>query len=207
LSYKPSDLYLGVVDLFGILLPGALAALLFLDVGQRYIFNDELVPRLHGDFETIAAFVVGSYLLGLFADAIGSLGLDWLTDRTYRTRKLKAHAALMSQVAWLRKQELGRDTQLTSDFRWARASVYTRTLEGTRAIERLEASAKLFRSVTVVLVAATVKLALEGHPLAALVSLSLGALVLSRTAVQRWQRDKSTFEYYLISNPKTRKDQ
>jgi hypothetical protein len=200
MNYKPSDLYLGVVDLFGILLPGALACLLFLDIAQRWIFNDSLLPKLHGDVQLVAAFVIGAYLLGLITDAIGSVGLDWLTDRLYRRKKEKAHDSLVARARSIRTAELGGDVQLTSEFRWARASVYARSPEGARAIERLEANAKLFRSVTVVLVVACVKFSVQGLFVAALLSLGVAVLTLSRTAVQRWQRDKTTFEYYVVAS-------
>src|SRR6266851_6078311 len=198
MSYKPSDFFLGVIDLFGILIPGAVACLLFLDVAQHDIFNDHLLPQLRGDVPAAAAFLVAAYLLGLVADALGSVSLDWLTDRLYRNRKEAAHGLLIGRAKTIRVAELGSDEGMTSGFRWARVSVYATSPEGTRAVERLEASAKLFRSLTVVLVAACVKFAVAGFVVAALVSLAVAALTLSRTAVQRWQRDKAAFEYYMV---------
>jgi hypothetical protein len=90
----------------------------------------------------------------------------------------------------------------TSDFRWARLWVTKHSPEGRTAVERLEASAKLFRGLTVAFLFGGLWFGLGRYAFGlqprwdvCLVSLGLACLWLYRDAVKRWQRDKTAFEY------------
>jgi len=90
---KPTDFFVGVIDLFAILLPGAILAF----VTQKTLeFSkvqwsaegawanklDDYLP--HGEVASWALFLVISYVFGHFIFAIGSLLLDDLYDQTYK---------------------------------------------------------------------------------------------------------------------------
>ena len=198
MPYKPSDFFLGVVELYGVLLPGAALAFLF-SADASSIFNGRILPRLNGPAEVGVAFVVASYILGQGLDAIGSLVLDWFTDWSYKDRKLKASPKLVAEAEKIRRGMLGDNQDMVSGFRWARTCVALLSPEGTRAVERLEAEAKFFRSLTVLLVIAAIKFAVSGAVVLAVAGLAFGGLALARTAVERWQRNKTTYEFFIAT--------
>lgn len=80
---KPGDFYLGVLDFFGALLPGAvtLGAAVFLDIPLR--LPSEIGRGLDGPGTRIAVFLVLSYVVGQVANGIGSIILDLFYDLLY----------------------------------------------------------------------------------------------------------------------------
>lgn len=95
---KPSDFFLGVTDLFSVLLPGAaltyVLARLELHEVELGRMNDGL-GLLHWSANTsgYVAFLVLSYLVGHGTDMLGSVALDGLYDITY------AHLKRSKQVS------------------------------------------------------------------------------------------------------------
>jgi hypothetical protein len=196
MSYKPSDFYVGVVELFGVFLPGAALAFLF-SADASALLNGRILPKLSGGFEVAVAFLVVSYILGEGMDAVGSIVLDWFTDWAYKDRKAKTSPKLMAEATKAREAMLGQNQDMVSGFRWSRTIVALMSPEGTRAIERLEAEAKFFRSLTLLFAIAAIKFFLSGA-----VAFGLGAIVfsgfaLARTAVERWQRNKTAYELFI----------
>jgi hypothetical protein len=198
LSLKPGDFFVSVVDFFGILVPGALLALLILAPAQRYLFNGEVLPHVDGEPATTGLFLVMAYVCGQATEAVGSFLLDWVTDHTYRASKAKSSQALIERVRELRKQIIGDAGIVQSDFRWARLWVRTTSPEGFAAIERLGANAKFFRGLAVVFAIGALLFLYEGHIGLAIAAALLFLLWLYRDAVQRWQRDKAAFEYVIV---------
>ena len=76
---EPADLFIGVVDLFAILLPGAVLAALLGNVGYERLIGD-LLPTLTTDAAKWLAFAIASYFLGHFLVLIGA-AFDPLYDR------------------------------------------------------------------------------------------------------------------------------
>ncbi len=196
---KPGDFFLGVVELFGILLPGAILAFLLAGPAAS-MFDGRVLPGLTGDVQRGAAFLVAAYVLGQGLDALGSLVLDPLTNRLYREGRVREHRRLFARARAVRDGELGSHASMeVSAFRWARTQVALRSPDGARAVERLEAEAKFFRSLTLVLAVAAVRFAFAGVlPLAIGLALFAG-LSATRTAIERWQRDKTALEFYVAS--------
>lgn len=200
-SFKPGDFYVGLVDFFGVMLPGALLTLLGFDASDAYLFNGRFMPVLHGELAVGAAFLGASFLLGKAADALGSVMFDWLTDRTYRSWKADAHKSLIAKAAAVRQRHLGEEHRdMVSEFRWARVAVRETSPSGALAVERLEASSKLLRGLTIFLLIAAGKFFWLGSPIAGLITLLLAPLALWRCAVERWQRDKTALEHYVAHN-------
>lgn len=78
---KPSDFFVGVIDFFAILLPGALLTVLLLSAGEGLL---DLVGEPRGTTERWAAFLVAAYVLGHLLQAFGGLFLDPIYDCLYR---------------------------------------------------------------------------------------------------------------------------
>jgi hypothetical protein len=80
MNMKPSDLFVGVIDFFSTLVPGAIAA---------FFLSSEMPtpagwPSIeHGSAEGWVVFAVVAYVLGHLIAAVGSALLDPLYDRVY----------------------------------------------------------------------------------------------------------------------------
>jgi hypothetical protein len=72
---KPSDFFVGVMDFFAILLPGALVTAL-LDVSENAL---DFAGDRPGSTERWAAFLAAAYVLGHVLHAAGALLLDRFT--------------------------------------------------------------------------------------------------------------------------------
>ena len=91
MDYKPSDLFVSVVDVFAILLPGALLAFVMKDVAAQYVFGTVIPPIKPDDnVQNWVAFVFAAYLLGHFIFLVGAF-LDHRAYDPFRRRWLSAH--------------------------------------------------------------------------------------------------------------------
>src|SRR4051812_4558957 len=95
---KPSDFFLGVTDLFSILLPGAALTYVLAGLELHEISigrASDTLGLLHWSASTpgYVAFLVLSFLVGHGTDMMGSLALDGVYDLTY------AHLKRSTQVS------------------------------------------------------------------------------------------------------------
>jgi len=156
---KPAEFFIGLVDLFSILLPGGIAT-----VGLYGLY---LSARPGPDFGILQrgfpegsywpfwlALAVASYLLGHFIFLLGSVSLDNLYDAIYRRRKRESDAiqnrarTLLSTVMGLQRDEVD------SALQWATTFGRMRVPSAMVEVDRLEADSKFFRSLSVLLVLA-----------------------------------------------------
>jgi len=82
MDYKPVDLFVGVVEFFSILLPGA-----FLTFMVAHLVSHQLLdvfPELTNSTVAWAAFVFASYFLGHVVYGLAALPLNYLYAKTYR---------------------------------------------------------------------------------------------------------------------------
>ena len=162
---KPGELYLGVLDFFAVILPGAIAAAILEHALGAAVFGTVLtVPK--SETAQWAAFLVSAYLLGHLIFLVGSW-VDPLygrlrsrfAEREYHWvfRVLGLPESLKSnQKAFLRATAI-RDSLLTVDdrhavntFQWARAVLIAKSPAAAADVQRLEADSKFFRSFLVV---------------------------------------------------------
>jgi hypothetical protein len=170
---KPSEFFVGVVDLFSIILPGGVLTFAL----QRSLSDQETFKNVCGDLHDAAgwaAFLIASYILGHFIFAVGSLLLDDVYDTTYRViageslDKLNAavkgplgfpptgsgssadHALEASKKSgndlrpvWRRSDPIPGGSAVN----WATAFVRTRNGAAAAEIDRAEADGKFFRSL------------------------------------------------------------
>jgi hypothetical protein len=79
---KPSDAFLGVIDFFSTLVPGAIA--LFLLIDQSWLHRPEGWPVIvRGSTEGWVVFLVSAYVIGHVIASLGSMLFDRLYDRVY----------------------------------------------------------------------------------------------------------------------------
>lgn len=158
---KPAEFFIGLVDFFAILLPGAIATGILVQLTKtnsalhsfyhQSIFG-EIPPGQY--WPRWIAFAVISYLLGHFIFLIGSASLDNLYDRTYKlVHKDKEEAGkLQGRAEILLYTALGIPKgEVKSTYQWTRVYARLRTPATSLEIDRYEADSKFFRSLTVLL--------------------------------------------------------
>lgn len=197
MDYKPSDLLIGIVDFFAILLPGALLSLLGLKLARSHIFNSTVLPEITGEAQGWAAFIFFSYLLGHFIFLVGS-HLDSLYDSTYRKYKIRKGHELLDYVIETKKKQLGEENEnMINAYKWARANVQLRNPQAGSEISRLEADSKFFRSLIVVLFIMCIALLFKSAWLQSAICFLLMLLSFWRCFEQRWKFTTLTYQYFV----------
>ncbi len=177
MNYKPSDLFVGIVDFFSVLLPGAVLAFA-LQLAKVGFIESQLAHR--SPQTKWIVFVLASYLLGHFVFLIGAAFLDDLYDATYvKRQQAKRGARLLKHAASIKRAALQDAHKIENNFKWARAFIKLKKPEMAADIDRLEANSKFFRSLTVV--------AGAGWILIGYYTQSLTALLLSASVILLWE--------------------
>lgn len=103
MNFEPQKFFIGVIDLFSVLLPGAVLTFLLKDpLWQILVCNTKpqachlAEPGYPGGAEGVAIFLITSYLLGHFIFLIGSAALD---DHIYDPVKAATFADQVRNVA------------------------------------------------------------------------------------------------------------
>lgn len=142
MGYKPADFYIGVIDFFGVLVPGAV--LLFL---YRERLPGALALGLKGEQTVIvwAAFLVGSYVLGHFL-----LGIGVPLNKLLRFFKSEAKDKFYNEVKDAIKLPPGMRKKRSDAFHRAYSFLQLNNPSAVAEIERQMADYKLFRGLTLV---------------------------------------------------------
>lgn len=82
-GYKPSDFFIGIIDFFSVILPGALLTFILLPYKQQ-LFNGHVLPVIEPGTSSWMAFFIVSYILGYMVSVFGGF-LDELADPTSET--------------------------------------------------------------------------------------------------------------------------
>ena len=155
---KPSDLLIGVIDVFAILLPGVVAAFFIAEAWKKIPEKPEtpfFVELL------VAGFILGQGLHGIggFLDSI-------LYDRLFRLRGLNADERINRFLKWryfrandelfrlaVAETKHGSSVEIKSPpggmYQWARVWLRLHSPEATAELDRLEADSKCFRNLSV----------------------------------------------------------
>jgi hypothetical protein len=216
---KPSDFFIGVLEFFAILLPGACLTYLI----QPFIIKSAPVSWLPSDkTQGWIVFLVLAYVAGHLMHAVGSWILDdYVYGRFYVPRWRSAHSraakwANKHDSSNLRKDSKAAQTLLarvyftnkvnpegTNFYDWCLSEVRMKSPAGAAEVDRLQADSKFFRSMVLVFLVATLISILNG-----LLWLSIGFIALTIFAVWRfcnlrWTATKRVYEYFLILHPPT----
>jgi hypothetical protein len=149
MDYKPSDVFIGVIDLFAIFIPGALATYLLRDT----LLEQAKTLKLTGlDTSPVSwvAFFVGACVFGHLLFLMGSF-LDFAYDPLRRWIKPLKKDLLYQEARSIRNQLLAEKADIVNPYKFAKAVLGLESAHPIEEIARLEADSKFFRSLFVVL--------------------------------------------------------
>ena len=176
MNFDPQKFFIGLMDFFSILLPGALLTYLLMGEVGPVVLGDRYA-KLTGA-EAWAAFLFASYLLGHLVFLLGSWldGIyDWLRDRTLnrQVRQVARSGRLSSwpirmcvSLVFKRERNLAVDRAVKikehalvplqakdaiNTFQWSKAWLNAESPASLAVVQRFEADSKFFRCFTVVL--------------------------------------------------------
>jgi hypothetical protein len=207
-DWKPGDAYVGVVELFAILLPGAmLTAAIVVAIGA------DAVPQLDPLFASPAAgwvaFVLSAYALGHFVFLV-SARIDKPIYDTYRERtwpKDQDHAykratalrcAHFPDVAYSLDGPGAPGDIPMNTFNWAQAILMLEAPAAFADVQRYEADSKFFRSLIVVLPLCGLLLGTQGLWWPLLPLAGLAVLSFLRYAERRYKSTQWAFRYVIV---------
>jgi hypothetical protein len=201
-TYKPSDVFIGVLEFFGIILPGAVLVFLLQDIIAP-VFQP-LVPHLDNELPRWIAFLFASYIAGHFLHSLGFLLDRFLYDNLYSSlqfAKKKGSDFLLSRAKQIIVSRYGvssEDIDHMNIFMWAGSVVRTLNLAASQELDRGGAESKFFRSwFYVFFVGFVLSLVHQSIP-SAIICFVLTFLSLWRFMDLRWKNAQLTYEYFLI---------
>ncbi len=149
MAYKPVDFFVGAVDIFAVLMPGAV----FTAVSASLLTDDLLgiaVPTATNTVEFWVAFGVGSYLFGHLLFAAGSI-LDSVIYAPVRKKLIPPRSDLAYNAAdRIKTNELGEHNAAMNTYQYCRSILDLNDPSAASQIRRLEADSKFFRSMAVI---------------------------------------------------------
>ncbi len=194
---KPADFYLGVTVLLGVVVPGALLALILMPSKDDVFGTHGLFPSIPGaQAGAWIAFAVAAYLLGQIAYTLGSLISEpfedtWEKLPMFRPKTSASLASLRKEASKL-ANELGIESRETLA---ARDYVRINSPAAFLASERMESEYKLFRSLAVVLAIG----ALVSHSWpTSLIEFVLAVVVWWLFLMRRIQRLEADFRFFVL---------
>ena len=177
MNFEPQKFFIGLMDFFSILLPGALLTYLAMDEVGPVVLGCDRYQDLT-DAKGVAAFLVASYLVGHLVFLLGSwldLPYDWLRRRSLNKQIIRlAHRRTLSPwfvraLSWMvfkqeqdlavscagkiKEQALGalQAKDAINTFQWSKAWLNAQSPASLAVVQRFEADSKFFRCFTVVL--------------------------------------------------------
>jgi len=190
---KPSEFYVGVLDFFAILLPGAVAtAILAPRFGPMILGPLVAVPT--SEAAGWVAFVICSYFLGHLIFLLGSY-----IDSAYNVIRERlnpyGNESAYQCATRIRNSLIDEAERIAlNTFQWARSVLIAKGPIAAEDVHRLEADSKFFRSLLVVFVLVAIVLFDRGQMVEGFVAL---ALVLPCFARYYERRLKSTTQAYI----------
>lgn len=150
MNLKPNNFYIGLIDLFAILLPGALLGLLlYFWIGAGAFEGMQSTPEYSG-FVASFLFLLAAYLLGHVIMWLGSyldqLVYDPLKNRIYPNQR---HLALVKAIR-AEKYPSGSEAYL-NNFDWSRNRLVDEFTSGYEEVELYMVESKFFCALVIVL--------------------------------------------------------
>lgn len=190
---KPGDLFVGVLDFFAILLPGAVATAVLLPGIESLVIAERFIQDGQG-FERWAVFLLFAYFLGHLIFLVGSyidIFYNYLRERFNPYGNESAY-----QCASRIRDSLidHHERKALNTFQWARAVLIAKNPDAAADVHRLEADSKFFRSLLIVCLVSFIAFSIQEQFSEALV-----AVVLMFPCFARYyeRRLKSTTQAYI----------
>jgi hypothetical protein len=194
---RPSEYFLGALDFFGILVPGAVSLVLLIAWYPRPAEAVAAIINLTGN-ERVIGFAVSAYLLGYLLHS-SSAALDRLLDAVQQRSFERFYGRDIYQRAReLKAQQLPeQDVSLIGTYRWALTSVRFLSPAWALELDRMAAHTALFRSMT--LIVALTAIVQLGHKqwLASTMCAVLAAICTRIYQSLRWRNIRTVYEYYI----------
>ena len=189
---KPSEFYIGVVDVFAIMLPGAIATAILAPHMQHLIVGP-LIPALTTGTERWAVFLVSAYFLGHLIFLVGAY-LDPLYDFVRKRRHPDSDTSAYAVATTVREAMMPpSDHAAINTFQWSRSVLIACAPSAAEDVHRLEADSKFFRSLVVVSLMTAITFVVSGHVLEGALAL---VVVVPCFARYYERRRKSTTQAY-----------
>ena len=200
-AMKPSDFFVGAMDFFSILMPGALLAFL-LTPWAPGVFGPVL-PALESEGVRWVAFAVAAYFFGHLLHHLSSWLDEWY-DQTYVAEKRRfGDEKLLVRARELTKADLGDNLEDVSIFMWAGSYVRANNSAAAAELERAGGDSKFFRSLCLVSILAVALCVFRGNALAAACAAALTVFSYRRFCKQRWESSRRTYEYFVLLRSQT----
>ena len=142
MAYKPDDFFIGIIDFFGILLPGSIVVFLY---NEWFLEVAEIKVNLCGEATQWIAFIVSSYVIGHFVLGAGD-PLNRLLEIFSPARKDLYYQEVKERI--FLAPAIAKD-RINAFYR-AYSIVRLESPVAISKIERLTAEFKLFRGLAVV---------------------------------------------------------
>lgn len=197
---KPGDFYVGVIDFFSILLPGALFAAALISIPGFLAIPP--LPQLveAGPTAQWLAFAVSSYALGHFLFTIASK-LDGPLYDPYRRRRwgdTKCYnAATTERCGFFGTTREAVDDPMNT-FKWSKSLLMLLAPHALGDVNRYEADSKFFRSLLIVLPVVAGVLAFHQHIWVAVTALALTVLAFFCYADRRHKSTEWAYHYAAV---------
>ncbi len=221
MNFEPQKFFIGLMDFFSILLPGALLTYLAMDEVGPVVLGCDRYQELT-DAKGVAAFLVASYLVGHLIFLLGSwldLPYDWLRRRSLNKQIIRlAHRGTLSPwlvrafcwIVFKQEQDLAvncagkikeqalkplQAQEAINTFQWSKALLAREHPESLATVQRFEADSKFFRCFAIVLLVllATWPLHQKWPPSGIPVALVLLLLALWRYMEQRYKATNQAY--------------
>lgn len=190
---KPSEFYVGILDFFAILLPGAIATAILQPVVGPLVLGP-LIEVPEGEAGTWVVFLAFSYFLGHLVFLGGSY-LDVLYNFLRERRNPYGNESAYQCATRIRNTEIDEtERKALNTFQWARSVLIAICPGAAEDVHRLEADSKFFRSLIVVSVLCAFVFFATNRNIEGIVAL---AVVLPCFARYYERRLKSTTQAYI----------
>jgi len=178
MNIDPQKVFIGLMDFFSILLPGALITYLLMDEVGPAVLGCDRYQELT-DAKGVAAFLVASYLVGHLVFLLGSwldFPYDWLRRRSLNKQIIRlAQRGTLSPwfvraLRWIvfkQEEDLAvkcagkikeqalkplQGKEAVNTFQWSKAFLAKEHPESLAIVQRFEADSKFFRCFSIVLI-------------------------------------------------------
>ncbi len=190
---KPSEFYIGVLDFFAILLPGAIATAILSPWLAHWIFGP-LIDKPTSESGLWVIFLTCAYFLGHLIFLVGSY-IDVLYNSLRERFNPYGNQSAYQCATRIRNTLIDEaEQEALNTFQWARSVLILKNPVSAEDVHRLEADSKFFRSLLVVFSLASASFLANGRMVEGIVAL---ALVIPCFARYYERRLKSTTQAYI----------
>jgi len=190
---KPSEFFVGVLDFFAILLPGAIATAILAPRTESFVFRSLIAPPTD-NLEKWMIFIVFAYFLGHLIFLTGSY-----IDRIYNILRERFNSYGNESAYWCATRVRDalindREKQALNTFQWSRAVLIAKCPAAAEDIHRLEADSKFFRSLLIVCAIGSIAFLADHRVMEGIVTAALTVPCFARYYERRL---KSTTQAYI----------